>query len=179
LPRLPWAGAKDRGTILGLTLLLAAGWWFWNAPRGVEIREFVLRPYATTEASPSRETRPWFAEIELEQNGYLLLVHLDESGWPTAMFPIGGAIAVAGGERLRLPDPDRGVAWTLGPAPRTQDFLAAATSGRNVDFQDLIRELEREAGRAPTPEESRARVIEVLEARMGPVSIARLDTGSS
>lgn len=167
----PAAARATRWALLAVSLLIAAGFWLLRPGNGVEVERFVLLGYP---AGADADVRAFVAEIELGRAGYPLLVQLDEDGWPDRLFPYDGLVGIPAGQALRLPDPDRGVAWGLDGPPVARRYLVAATRDRDLDVDDVMREAQREARRAPTREEARSRVLEVLEDRVGPVRTARL-----
>jgi hypothetical protein len=153
---------------LAISLVAAlAAMWLSQRSGSVEVRELVLSRFPTSDPHPG-----WIAEITLDGDGYPLLVHLDEEGWPVILYPERSLARLPAHRSLWLPDPARGVTWAWPESIAAGDVMAAATRRRGLDLEELRRRLQREAARAPTAAEARARVREVLQARVGPVRTA-------
>jgi hypothetical protein len=162
---------------LGVSLLAAlTATWLGQRSSTVEVADLVLIPYPSRMGDDQPQSWPqsWIAEITLSSDGYPLLIHLDASGWPDRVFPQSGLTPIAGQSILQLPNPAEGVSWSWPSPVQGRDLVAVATSRASLDVAALVELLHREASRAPSAEEARARVLELLESEVGPVREARI-----
>ncbi len=171
IPHSPPRRARRRWLSLALIAALVAVALSQRSP-SVEVEEFRLLPYPSSEAA--RPGGSWIAELRLRGDGYPLLFHLDEDGWPELLYPRAGLRRLNSQQTLLLPDPAHGVSWSWPEPIEGRNFLAVASARARLDLDALVERLRRETSRAPSADEARARVKELLESTVGPALSARV-----
>lgn len=158
------------------TLLLSLLAVFWTRAllrpsNSVEILDFRMQAYGENPEHRGHEWlggSPYVLRFALRQNACPVVVHVDDVGNPSLLFPDRDALPVAGGELVHLPPLGSGQAWMLGDEPGRQWFFLAARPDLNLDPTALLDELEREGRKAHGKAAEVAREVErILRKRVG------------
>ena len=158
-PRTTWRGillAVLTGLVLGAAIS-AAIVWLRPIPTGladVEIIELTRRGSGSS----------WVMEVEAERAGYPFLIHVDDTGQPSLLFPDGQVAALDVGERRRLPDPTGQRAWR---SPGGEVFVMISGTPY-LALDRLFNRAERAAARADTDDEAVRAVRRVIRDQLGP-----------
>lgn len=114
-------------------------------------------------------------EIEPAREGYPVVLHVDEDGFPSLLFPTNGIARLGAGHRTRLPDPGGNTTWWVGP-DQQGTLLTVLAENPPSDVDRLVELVERAAARADDPDEALDSVISVLRRRLGEPLARRLRT---
>ena len=114
-------------------------------------------------------------ELETAREGYPVVVHVDEDGFPSLLFPTNGIARLGPGLRTRLPDPGGNTTWWVGP-DQQGTLLTVLAENPPSDVDRLVELVERAAARADDPEQALDSVIRVLRQRLGEPLALRLRT---
>lgn len=105
-------------------------------------------------------------DFECERAGYPVVVHVDDDGFPSLLFPVAGTARVEAGQQLRLPDPYGQATWWAG-ANDTATLLTVLAEQPVGDVDRLVELVERAAARADDPGRALRNVESVLRRRLG------------
>ena len=158
-PRTTWRGillAVATGLVLGAGIS-AAIVWLRPVPTGiadVEIIEVAHRGPASS----------WVMELEAERAGYPFLIHLDDAGQPSLLFPDTEVAALDAGERRRLPDSTGQRAWR---SPGGEVFVMISGTPY-LALDRLFSRAERAAARADSDADAVRAVRRVIRDQLGP-----------
>jgi hypothetical protein len=158
-PRTTWRGiliAVLTGLVLG-SAISAAIVWLRPVPTGiadVEIIELTRRDHGSS----------WVMEVEAERAGYPYLIHLDDAGQPSLLFPDGAVAALDVGERRRLPDSTGQRAWR---SPGGEVFVMISGTPY-LALDRLFDRAERAAAGADTDADAVRAVRRVIREQLGP-----------
>lgn len=145
------------GIALG-TLLSVAIVWLRPVPTGIAQVELV-ELHRDRAAGPS-----WVLDLEIDRSGYPFLIHLDDAGRPSLLFPDGAVTAIGAGERIRLPDATGQRGWR---SPGGELWVTVSGTPY-VPVDQLFALAEHAAGNAGTDAEAVVAAREVLRNRLGP-----------
>jgi hypothetical protein len=158
-PRTTWRGivlAVLTGLVLGAAIS-AAIVWLRPVPTGianVEIIEVAHRGPASS----------WVMELEAERSGYPFLIHVDDAGTTSLLFPDGEVLPVDVGERRRLPDAIGHRAWR---SPGGEVYVVISGTPY-LALDRLFSRAERAAAKADTDAEAVRAVRKVIRQQLGP-----------
>jgi hypothetical protein len=165
-----WRGvalAIGLGLVLG-TIVSVAIVWFRPIPTGIATVEVIEL------GKDSGPGRSWVLELEVDRSGYPFLVHLDEDGMPSLLYPDGEITRLDAGERRRLPDATGHRAWRrLGGVGGGEVFVTLSGTPY-LALDRVIARAERAAAQASSEDAARRVVREVLRKQLGPGVIVQL-----
>jgi hypothetical protein len=145
------------GLVLG-TAISAAIVWLRPIPTGIAEVELI-------EIDPDRKTgSSWVLELEVDRAGYPFLIHVDDVGRPSLLFPDGDVTALDAGERRRLPDNTGRRAWR---SPGGEVFVTLSGTPY-LSLDGLFRKAERAAADTSSDEAAVRAVRRVLRKQLGP-----------
>jgi hypothetical protein len=155
-----WRGIA-LAVLLGLVLgsaISALVVWLRPIPTGIAHVELI-------ELDPDhRAGGSWVLELEVERAGYPFLIHVDDGGMPSLLFPDGEAPSLVAGERRRLPDATGRRAWR---SPGGEVFVTlSGTPFLRLD-QVIVR-AEKAAADAGSDAAALRAVRKVLRKQLGP-----------
>lgn len=113
-------------------------------------------------------------DMESLRDGYPVVVHVDEDGFPSLLFPTGDVALLPAGHRVRLPDPLGSAAW-WSPALTTETVLTVLAERPPVDVDRLVELVERAAARADDADDALRNVESVLRRRLGEPVVRTLE----
>lgn len=141
------------GTVFSLAIV-----WLRPVPTGIAEVQLV-ELHRDRAGGPS-----WVLDLVADRTGYPFLIHLDESGRPSLLFPEGAVTPVQPGERYRLPDATGQRAWR-NPGGEVWVTLSASPY---LAFDRVFALAERAASDADTDQEARRAARAVLRRQLGP-----------
>jgi len=158
-PRTTWRGillAVLTGLVLGAAIS-AAIVWLRPIPTGLADVEII-------ELARHDRGSSWVMEVEAERAGYPFLIHVDDSGQPSLLFPDGEVAALDVGERRRLPDSTGQRAWR---SPGGEVFVMISGTPY-LALDRLFNRAERAAAKADTNADAVKAVRRVIRDQLGP-----------
>ena len=111
---------------------------------------------------------PYVVELELEREGYPVVVHVDRDGLPSLLFPASRPMRLPPGMKVRLPDPHGAATWWSAAGEDGGSLLVAIAERPPADTDRLLDLAERAASRADDAAGARDEVRAVLRRRLGP-----------
>lgn len=120
--------------------------------------------------------RPFVLELELERDGYPVILHVDADGLPSVLFPFSTPTRLSAGRRIRLPDPSGSATWWAPLGVDAGTLLIAMESDSPHSTDRLLELAERAAAQAPDAATAKESVRRVLRDRLGPAVVAELGT---
>lgn len=158
-PHTTWRGillAVLTGVVLG-TAISAAIVWLRPVPTGIADIEIIELEHRGPGCS-------WVMELEAERKGYPFLIHVDDRGMPSLLFPDTEVTALDVGERRRLPDATGQRAWR---SPGGEVFVMISGTPY-LALDRLFTRAERAAAKADSDHEAIRAVRRVLRDQLGP-----------
>lgn len=119
---------------------------------------------------------PYVIDLELEHDGYPVIVHVDVDGLPSLLFPLGPPLRVGAGRIVRLPEPSGSATWWIPTGEPGGTLLVAIESRTPQSTERLLDLAERAAARASDSVTARESVRRVMRDRLGPTIVAELGT---
>lgn len=154
---------------------IVSAWAVGNRPSGTGIANLAV-VYLDLPSASSGAGRPYVLDLELEKDGYPLILHLDADGLPSILFPIGAPTRLSAGRKVRLPDPSGSATWWTAPGESAGTLMVAIETASPQSAERLLELAERAASRAPDAESAKESVRRVLRDRLGPAVVAELGT---
>lgn len=145
------------GLVIG-TAVSAAVVWLRPVPTGIAHVE-LIELHRDRSAGPS-----WVVELEADRTGYPFLIHLDEAGRPSLLFPDGPVTEVFAGEKRTLPDATGQRAWR---SPGGEIFVALSGTPY-VALDRVLTRTEQAALGAGSLAAARRAAREALSEQLGP-----------
>lgn len=158
-PRTTWRGivlAVLTGLVLGAAIS-AAIVWLRPVPTGIADVEII-------EVAHRGPVSSWVMELEAERAGYPFLIHVDDEGTTSLLFPDGEVLPVDVGERRRLPDATGHRAWR---SPGGEVFVMISGTPY-LALDRLFSRAERAAAKADSDTEAVEAVRKVIRKQLGP-----------
>lgn len=168
--RTTWRGvafAIGLGLVLG-TVISVAIVWLRPTPTGIAAVEVIEL------GEDSGPGRSWVLELEVERSGYPFLIHMDEEGMPSLLFPDGEITRLDAGERRRLPDPTGHRAWRSLEGEGGGEVFVTLSGSPYLALDRVIARAERAAVQASSQRAARRIVRQVLRKQLGPGVIVQL-----